>query len=306
VSKPVASSAIPIAVAALGIALFAGMDTAMKGMAIAMGAYAAMLWRQLIGASLAAVPYLLTRERWPGRAAMRFHLVRGAVGALMATTWFYGLARLPMAEAVALSFIAPLIALFLAVVLLGETVGRSSIFASLFGVAGVAILLGARLMTGDGERHLDGIVAIFLSALLYAWNLILMRQQALVASALEVAFFQNAVSGLWLWLALPGVLLVNPALFAIPVGTQWLLLGLGAVLTVASLFLLSWAYARAEAQILVPVEYSAFVWLTILGAIFYEEALTVTTVLGTVLIVAGSIIAARGGRPETSKLETAL
>ena len=47
--------------------------------------------------------------------------MRGCVGAFMATSWFYGLARLPMAEAVALSFIAPIIALYLAALLLRET-----------------------------------------------------------------------------------------------------------------------------------------------------------------------------------------
>jgi S-adenosylmethionine uptake transporter len=288
--------ALPFAAATLGIALFAGMDAAMKGLAIALGAYSAMLWRQAIGAAIAVGPYLATRERWPSRPAMRFHLMRGAAGAAMATTWFYGLARLPMAEAVALSFFAPLIALYLAAVLLGERIGRSSIAASLLGLIGVAILLGARLAQG-GERHLDGVAAVAVSAVLYAWNLILMRQQALVARATEVAFFQNAVSGGWLLLALPIVWLVAPDIVRMPQGAQWLLLALGAALTVASLFLLSWAYGRAEAQLLVPIEYSAFLWLALLGAVFYDEALTVTTVVGAGIIVAACLIAARGSRP---------
>lgn len=289
-------TALPFAAAALGIALFAGMDTAMKGLSIALGPYSAMLWRQAIGAALAAGPYLATRERWPSKPAMRFHLIRGFIGACMATTWFYGLARLPMAEAVALSFFAPLIALYLAAVLLGETIDRSTIVASLLGLAGMAVLLAARI-GAPGERHLDGVLAIAVSAVLYAYNLILMRQQALVATATEVAFFQNAVSGGWLWLALPVVMFFKPELFVVPQGAQWALLGLGAALTVASLFLLSWAYGRAEAQVLVPVEYSAFVWLAILGAVFYDEALTWSTLAGAGLIVTGCLIAARGSRP---------
>ena len=287
---------LPFAAACLGIALFAGMDASMKGVAIALGAYSAMLWRQAIGAALAVGPYLATREAWPSRAAMRFHLVRGLIGAIMATTWFYGLARLPMAEAVALSFFAPLIALYLAAVLLGEKVGRAAIVASLLGLAGVAVLLAARLSEG-GERHLDGVAAIFVSAVLYAWNLILMRQQAQVARATEVAFFQNAVSGGWLLLALPLVLVFAPEIVPVPQGVQWLLLLLGAALTVTSLFLLSWAYGRAEAQMLVPIEYTAFLWLALLGAVFYDEAVTLSTIAGAALIVTGCLIAARGSRP---------
>lgn len=303
--RPASSTVIPFAAACLGIALFCGMDTAMKGLAIAMGAYSAMLWRQVLGAAFALGPWLATHNGWPKGAAMRFHLMRGGVGAAMATTWFYGLSRMPMAEAVALSFIAPLIALYLSAVLLGEQVRRSSIIASLLGLAGVAVLLGARLAHPEGARALDGVAAIFVSAVLYAWNLILMRQQALVAKPTEVAFFQNAISGGWLWLALPVVLLVNPQAFVVPDETQWPLLALGAGLTVTSLFLLSWAYARAEANVLVPVEYTGFVWLALFGAIFYDEQLTLTTLAGAVLIVTGCIIAARGNRAELGKVEIA-
>jgi S-adenosylmethionine uptake transporter len=300
-----ASTAIPFAVACIGIALFSAMDAAMKGLAIALGAYSAMLWRQGIGGLISAGPYFLTRKGWPSRAGIRVHFLRGAVGSIMAVSFFYGIARVPLAEGIALSFIAPLIALYLAVVLLGETVGRHSIIASIMGLCGVAVLLAARIGTG-GERHLDGVAAILLSAVFYAWNTVLMRQQALLAPPAEVAFFQNVTSGLCLLLALPMVLLVAPSIFQVPDASHWPMLVLSAALAFVSLYLLSWAYSRAEAQVLVPVEYTAFVWAAIMGAIFYNEAVTLTTVAGAVLIVTGCIIAARGGRPDTAKLEAAL
>ena len=302
-TKAVTSAAVPFAVACLGIALFSAMDAAMKGLAIALGAYSAMLWRQAIGGTFSFIPYMLTRTGWPSRAGIRIHLLRGFVASIMAVSFFYGIARVPLAEGIALSFIAPLIALYLAVVLLGETVGRHSIIASVLGLAGVGVLLAARIGDDSGARQLDGVAAILLSAVFYAWNIILMRQQALLAPALEVAFFQNVTAGGFLLLALPVVLWVAPSWFAVPSGDHWPLLILSAALAFTSLFLLSWAYARAEAQVLVPVEYTAFVWAAIMGAIFYDEAVTATTVAGAVLIVTGCIIAARGGRPDTAKLE---
>ncbi len=305
VSKPIASTAVPFAVACLGIALFSAMDAAMKGLAIALGAYSAMLWRQAIGGVISAVPYFVMHTSAPTRAALRIHILRGFVASVMAVSFFYGIARVPLAEGIALSFIAPLIALYLSAVLLGETVGRHSIMASLFGLAGVAVLLSARIGSG-GERHLDGVFAIFLSALFYAYNIILMRRQAQVASPIEVAFFQSIMAGGFLLVALPVVLLIDPAVFTVPKGWQWPMLTLSAALSFASLFLLSWAYGRAEAQILVPVEYTAFVWATIMGAVFYHEAMTVPTLGGAGLIISGCIIAARGGRPDTAKLEAAI
>jgi S-adenosylmethionine uptake transporter len=306
-SARAASNAIPFAVACLGIALFSAMDAAMKGLAIALGAYSAMLWRQGIGGLISAGPYFLTRNGWPSRAGIRIHILRGFVASIMAVSFFYGIARVPLAEGIALSFIAPLIALYLAVVLLGETVGRHSVIASVLGVCGVAVLLAARVVNDDGgPRHLDGVAAIFLSAVFYAWNIILMRQQALLAPPAEVAFFQNVMAGGFLLAALPVVLLVAPSIFTVPETSHWPMLILSAALAFCSLFLLSWAYSRAEAQVLVPVEYTAFVWAAIMGAIFYHEAVTWTTVAGAVLIVTGCIIAARGGRPDTAKLEAAI
>ena len=131
-----------------------------------------------------------------------------------------------------------------------------------------------------------GVAAIFLSAIFYAYNLILQRQQAQVAKPAEIAFFQSLIAASALALASPWFAVV-PAARHLPALTG------SAVLALISLFLLSWAYARAEAQVLVAVEYTAFVWAAIYGWVFFGEAVTVPTLLGTALIVTGCIIAAR-------------
>jgi len=69
--------------------------------------------------------------------------------------------------------------------------------------------------------------------------------------------------------------------------------------------LLSWAYARAEAQILIPVEYTAFVWAALFGWLFFAEPVTMPVLLGTVLIVSGSLIAARAKPAPVNQLEIA-
>jgi S-adenosylmethionine uptake transporter len=51
--------------------------------------------------------------------------------------------------------------------------------------------------------------------------------------------------------------------------------------------LLSWAYARAEAQWLVPVEYTAFVWSALMGWLWFAEAVTGWTLAGLALILGG-------------------
>lgn len=292
------STWIPFAVACVGIALFSTVDAAMKGLAIALGAYNAMLWRVGVGVVLSAGPYLALRKNWPSRAGLRIHVLRGAVGSVMAVMFFYGLAHVPMAEGIALSFIAPLIALYLAAVMLGETIERRSVVASLLGIAGVAVLLLARAGSG-AERHWDGVGAILVSAVLYAWNLILMRRQALLASPIEVGFFQNLTTGAFLLLAAP-FLAVVPGAGHLP------MLTLAALLAFVSLMLISWAYGRAQAQVLVPVEYTAFVWAALLGALFYGEAIGIGVIGGAVLIVAGCLVATWRASPTLPAVEPAL
>jgi S-adenosylmethionine uptake transporter len=192
-----------------------------------------------------------------------------------------------MAEAIALSFIAPLLALYLAAVVLKERIGRPAVIASLLGLAGVLVIAAARFeRSGFGGEVGWGIAAIVVSAVLYAWNLILQRQQSQMADPREIAFFQNFLVALLLAPA-------APVLFALPGKSALLAMSGGAVLAVISLMLLSWAYARAEAQALVPVEYSAFIWSALAGWLLFGEAVTLATLAGALLIVIGCWIAAR-------------
>ena len=97
----------------------------MKRLALAIGTYNALLWRTLAGALVGAAFFFGTRNAWPGPAAMRVHLTRGLLSVPMALFFFWGLARVPMAQAIALAFVAPLIALYLAAILLKERIERA-------------------------------------------------------------------------------------------------------------------------------------------------------------------------------------
>lgn len=293
-----ARATLPFAAACLGIALFSVMDAAMKGLSIEIGAYNAMIWRLVCGFVIGGIAFFGMRSPWPTKPAMRLHMIRGGIGAVMAMTFFWGIARVPLAEGIALSFIAPLITLYLAAVLLGETISRAAITASILGIGGVIIILAGRVGGGTwDEEVMKGIGAIFVSALLYSYNLILQRQQAQIASPVEIAFFQNVFASIALGTA-------APFLAVVPSADHAPMILLSAALAFTSLLLLSWAYARAEAQVLVPVEYTAFVWAAILGWLVFDEAVTSATILGTVLIVAGCIIAARQKPSVVAHIET--
>lgn len=274
-----------------GIATFSTMDALMKSASIEAGVYNALLFRAGIGTVLMVPVWLLAKGRRPSAHALKVHALRSAVVAAMALLFFWGLVRLPMAEGMALSFISPLVALYLAAVLLGETIRSRAILASLFGLAGVAVIAAARFGEGGGFGEAGpGILAVLFSAVFYAWNLILQRQQAQIARPVDVALFQNVFIGLILVLAAPWFAVVPSTLALRDVSGA-------AVLAAIALMLLSWGYARAEAQALVPLEYTAFVWAALMGWLWFDEAVTATTVAGTGLIVIGCWIATREEAP---------
>ena len=289
---------IPFMVAAAGIGTFSLMDAAMKDLALSLGAYNAVMWRNCLGALFMGLLFVGMRQKWPPAHILKIHLWRSMVVSVMAVSFFWSLTKLPLAEAIGLSFIAPVIALYLAAVMLGETIGRSAIWASLAGLGGVVIIMAGRLSGHYTSGHLWGAVAVLFSAVVFAYNLILARRQAQIAGPIEIAFFQNLFVAATLSLVAPWFL--KPiALSDAP------MIGGAAALAIVSLLLLSWAYARAEAQILIPVEYTAFVWAAFFGWLFFSEPVTVPVLLGTALIVCGSLIAARAKPEPVNQVEIA-
>ena len=290
------STAVAFAVATAGIAFFSGMDAVMKHLALAMGTYNALLWRTTAGALMSGAVFFGARSRWPGPAAMRVHLTRGLLGVPMALLFFWGLARVPMAQAIALAFVAPLIALYLAAILLKEKIERRAILASLLGFAGVLVIFAGQAEADLGPDAFRGSIAILGSAGLYAYNIILMRQQALLAKPTEVAFFTSGIMA-------ASYLVAAPFLAELPAAVHWPSIVGAALLAFASLILLSWAYARAEAQHLAPVEYTSFVWAAILGFLIFAETVQPLTLAGAAMIVVACLIAATRRPPPLPELE---
>lgn len=292
------SPLIPFLIACCGIATFSAMDVLMKGLSIDIGVYNAVLWRTGAGALMSGALYFVSRPRMPGLAALRIHSVRSLFVAGMALSFFWALARLPMAEAIAIAFVAPLMTLYLAAIFLGEKIGPRSIGASILGIIGVLVIVAGKLGRGDyGPEALWAVGAVFGSAMLYAYNLILARRQAKMAEPLEITFFQNLFVTLILAMGAPWFLIVPGSGQAPPILAA-------AGLATLSLLLLSWAYARAEAQILATTEYTGFLWAMLFGWLFFAEAVTLPTIAGALLIIAACLIVARK-TPQLDPIEPA-
>lgn len=282
--------AVAFAAASAGIAIYSCMDALMKGLSIASGAYSAVLWRSVAGVLLTGAVFLARRQRWPARKALRLHVVRGLAAGLSVLLFFWGLVRVPMAQGVALTFLSPLIALFLAAALLGERIRRAAILGSVVAAGGVLVIALGQAQAGASADVVLGALAIVVASVLYAYSLILLRQQAQLADPLEVTLFTSLVIGVLLALGAPW-------LATWPATDQLVPIVGSAILGSISALLLAWSYGRAEAQVLAPVEYTAFVWAALLGYLVFDERVSPFTVAGALLIVGGCLVAVRGAAP---------
>jgi S-adenosylmethionine uptake transporter len=275
--------------AALGaVAVLSVMDAVMKHLVLVIGIVAASIWRSAANLTLSALLYLPRRKSWPDRRTLRVHVIRGIDVTVMAALFFWGIGRVPLAQAIALTFIAPLIAMLLAALFLDEDIGRRSIAGSLVAFAGVIVIVLGEARASLGSDALLGIAAIIGSALCYAGNIVLMRRQALAAKPLEINFFQcMTVMALWL-LAIP--------LAGVPAWPQdqWIWVVVACLLSTAGTLLFAWGYARGPASYLAATEYSGFLWASLMGWLVFRESVSGYTLAGAILIVGGCVVASRG------------
>jgi len=287
VSRPAEHLLKAFLVALTAVAVLSIMDALMKHLVIVIGIVAVSVWRALASLAVSALLYLPRRGAWPSRKTLRVHIGRGIVVTIMAFLFFWGIGRVPLAQAIALTFIAPLIALLLAALFLRERIGKSSAGGSLAAFAGVVAIVLGQARTPMGDDALLGIAAIIGSALCYAVNIVLMRRQAVAAKPLEINFFQS-LTVIAIWIAALPIVGTPPW-----PGLHWGWIIVASLMSTAGTLLFAWAYARGEASYLSVTEYSAFLWASALGWIVFREPVSLYTAAGAGLIVGGCLVAAR-------------
>jgi S-adenosylmethionine uptake transporter len=200
--------------------------------------------------------------------------------ALILVAWmsYYSAARhLGLAQLTTIYFAAPIIVIFLSVIILGETVAPSRWIAVLVGFGGV--LLAAK-PAGTVDLVPAG-MALF-AALLWAFSVILIRlinrsettaNQMLASNALFA--LACAVMLIWLW--------KTPDLFSL-----CLMLCLGVAGGLGQ-FALYEGFRYAPASALAPIEYTGLVWAFVYGYLIWADLPALNVVAGAVLIVASSL-----------------
>ena len=155
----------PALVLTLAIVAGASMDATIKYLAQTNHVLLVAFGRYLFGALFSLLIWWRAGPARRSRAEMwRAHGLRGFVIATCAVTFFWALSVLPLAEAVTLSFIYPLLAPFVAGVILKERMRPSSVICALIGFAGVIVAMQGAPSEAESPQHDLGVIAVLVSA----------------------------------------------------------------------------------------------------------------------------------------------
>lgn len=275
----------PFLRAILAIGLLTLMDGVIKEAMLHHPFVQAVCLRFAAGGAIALAVLAAVRPPPPDRASLKANLVRVPLVVVTASSFFFSIKELPMAEALALAFIAPVLVALLGALILKERLDRKIGVALAFGFAGMLVMVSPRL-TGQAPASALGVAAALVSALTYAMNLILLRKLALREHPAIIVAFQNGG---------PALLLAIPTLFVwvSPTPGQWLLYLLAGALGVSGHLLLTSAFARAEASRIAPIEYTGLVWAALVGYVGFGEIPYAVTWFGAALIIMGSLTVSR-------------
>jgi drug/metabolite transporter (DMT)-like permease len=245
-------------------------------------------WLRFVFGTIGAVLMVaVMRPGWPSRETVVFNVTRSVLVVATATTFFFALSVLPLAEAIALSFLSPLFMVLFGVMLLGERFDARIGVALAVGLTGMLLIVGTRV--GDASFSSDkwlGAAAAVASAVVYALSMVLLRARALRDALPTIVLFQNIG---------PALLLMIPAFAVWTAPTHYdlaLFACIGAI-GVAGHYLLAKAFAGAEAARLAPVTYVSLAWATFFGYVFFAELPSLMSLAGAALIVAGTLATRR-------------
>lgn len=268
----------------LALALFVGMDTLLKVLVATYPVAQLMFLRFVAHTVLVVVALWLFTGSVPWRSrAPLLQTLRSATLAIANAALSVALIHIPLADATAVMFAAPVLTVALAAVWLGERVSARRWTGVVVGLLGVLVAIRPPFLTGE-PLHWAMLLPLVTAVSNTAYQL-LTRKLATVddprTTFVHTSLAACAITGLaqpFTW--------ETPPLADLP----WMLLlgGLGT----AGHVLLVLAFARAPASVLAPMSYTQLVWAGLAGVLVFGDWPDGWTLLGAAVIAGGGVLVA--------------
>jgi drug/metabolite transporter (DMT)-like permease len=284
VTQPVKPDHIGRAIAWLlfGVSGGLGLDLCAKEILQTYSLSEFVLIRSIIGVTIFLVlaPRFFGGLRQLRTKQLSWHLLRTllAIGAMYG--FFYGLSRMPLVDAMALGYTAPLMVTALSVPFLGEHVGWRRWAAVIGGFIGTLIIL----RPGGGDFSFASFAILF-AALCYACQAIVARH-LVTESLLSLSVY--VVAGP----LLVALFLIDRASWVAPDLAGWLLMTGAAIGSVIAWVGFINGYRMASPATLAPFEYLAIIAGAIAGYLIWDEVPDIWVLIGAMIIMVSGLYVA--------------
>ncbi|MGB5689705.1 MAG: DMT family transporter [Woeseiaceae bacterium] len=237
----------------------------------------------LLRSAIAIAILLAMAPRFGGYDSLRtrrigWHVFRSimAVGAMFG--FFYGVAHMPLVNALTLGYTAPLMVTALAALFLGDEIGWRRWTSVIVGFLGVLVML----QPGSGELSFAAI-AVLVAAFCYACQAITARKLGDTESTLSLSFYVVVAP------MIVAILFANSSDWLAPDMTGWMLIVGAAVCSIGAWVGLVHGYRAVSPAAMAPLEYVALVGGAIAGYLIWDEIPDTRVMLGALIIVASGL-----------------
>ena len=257
------------------ILCFSALAVAGRAAALELDTFEMITYRSVIGLVIVlAVGAFAGTLGQITRRHMGVHVVRNIVHFGGQNLWFYAITVAPLTLVFALEFTAPLWAMLLAAVFLGEKLTAWKLGAGLLGFVGVLIVVQ------PGAQPLSiGMVTAALAAVFFAVNVILTKRLTRTESITCILFWLSVIQ-----LVIGLIICLRDGHMAVPSAAMlpWLaVIGIGGM---AAHFCLTAALSLAPASVVMPMDFARLPTIAVVGVVVYAEPLEWSGLLGAVLI----------------------
>lgn len=234
-------------------------------------------YRNLFG--LIAILPLVLKAGLPGLQTHhpRLMVLRSLSGIVAMLTWFYGLTKVPTAEATALSFTAAIFTALVAYILLGEKMKRHRWLAILGGFIGVIVVLQP-----NTENYNPYMLLILISCVFWGLSVTLVKLLTRTDSTISIVAWMSILLTI---MSLP------PALFywQWPDLDQFLLLGIMGVLATLGHLGMTQALSLADTTAVMSIDFMRLIWAALIGTIFFSDTFDIYTWIGATIIFSSGL-----------------
>jgi drug/metabolite transporter (DMT)-like permease len=268
----------------VALALFVGMDALLKVL-VATYAVPQLMFLRFVAHTvfvIVAVRVFTGAIPWRSRSPV-LQTLRSASLAVANAALAVALIHVPLADATAVMFAAPVLTVALAALWLGERVSRRRWIGVVVGLGGVMVALRPPFLTGE-PLHWAMLLPLITAVANTCYQLLTRKLAA--EDDPRTTFVHTALAACVLTALAQPFVWVTPATSDLP----WMLaLGL---LGAAGHCLLVLAFARAPASVLAPMSYSQLLWAGLAGVLVFGDWPDGWTLLGAAVIAAGGVLVA--------------